>query len=142
MTRGSARGEQPRLLFLRDSLAIASCLLYDDFLFLRKKDLGDGIFAGACVQELLIRKKKRLSLMPREIPCGDSAANAALVLPAPLQAQGRLRMRGLEQPLLFAMVKYRLIRIASLELKQQVGSVQGCSLHLKLHPDLQMKTFC
>lgn len=57
-TRGSANAEQPRLLFLRDSLAVASCFLYDDFLFLRKKDLGDGVFTGACVQELLIRKKK------------------------------------------------------------------------------------
>lgn len=76
--------------------------------------------------------------MPREVPCGD----AALVLPAPRQARGRLGMRGLEQPLLSAMGKYRLTQTANLELKQHGGSVQGCSLHLKLHPDLQMKTFC
>lgn len=71
---------QPCLLFLRDSLAVASCLLDDDFLFLRKKDLGDGFFTGACVQELLIMKKKGdFPWRPRH--AGGSTANAAFARP-------------------------------------------------------------
>jgi len=86
----AARGEQPRLLFLRDSLAVASCFLDDDFLFLRKKDLGDGVFTGACVQESLVRKKKGDFLR-----CPRSPGNSS---PLSLQAWARLGTRGLEQP--------------------------------------------